>query len=150
MRILLPVYGRDDAKLIVDFVCNYRWPPHSTFKLIHVLGGSTDDKAAVLSQASAETLIVELQRRVSALLPSVEISWEIVSGEAVLEIINAANEWTADMIVMGYRKRNGMHESAIASVAKAVAMQAPCSVAIITLPKRKPTVVPNELLTAAQ
>jgi nucleotide-binding universal stress UspA family protein len=139
MRILLPVYGTDDTKLIVDFVCNYRWPPHPTFKLVHVVGGSNTDMSVLMSEASAESLILEVVKRLSSLLPAAEVTWEIVTGEAVLEIINMANDWEADMIVMGYRKRNSMHDFVIASVSKAVAMQAPCSVAIISPPKTKST-----------
>ncbi|MDR3615845.1 MAG: universal stress protein [Candidatus Obscuribacterales bacterium] len=137
MKILLPVYSSDDAKLIVDFVCNYRWPPHPSFALIHVVDDTTNDKTAGLTRSSAESLIAVLVKRLTALLPAAEISWKIVSGETVLEIVTMANNWEADMIVMGYRKRNGIHDCAIASVSKAVAMQAPCSVAIISPPKHR-------------
>lgn len=136
MKILLPIYAADDTKLIVDFVSNYRWPPRPEFKLVHVTGGhSANNAVTTVTQIDVERLVEDVCQRLLTVVPSAEMSWQIIEGEPVDEILTVATDWRADMIVMGYRKRKSNSTAAFASVAKAVVKDAPCSVVIISPPK---------------
>jgi nucleotide-binding universal stress UspA family protein len=132
---MLPVFGADDAKLILDFVCNYHWPPHAQFKVIHVLGGSDTDTSFAISENDAKELVTRVANRLETFVPDTQVGSEVVYGAAIYEILTAASTWKSDMIVMGYRSRLTVESSMMASVSKAVSVQAPCSVVIIRPPE---------------
>jgi nucleotide-binding universal stress UspA family protein len=74
--------------------------------------------------------------------------WEILSGAAIYEIIQAAFQWQVDMIVMGSRSRQNIESLLIGSVAKGVVMQAPCSVVMIKPPHSMVEAEAKEALAA--
>lgn len=131
MKILLPIYSMADARLIVDFVVNYRWPAPASFKLIHVLGSMATEEAYEQAEAAAGNLLMEVAARLVESLPQAQVSSEILSGDAAYEVIGEAGRWHAQMIVMGYRTRTDIQGMLAGSVSKAVVMQAPCSVAVL-------------------
>ncbi len=131
MKILLPVFGLGDSKLIVDFVKNYHWPEQTVFKLVHVLGSSANEAAVLEAQKNATELLSQLSHQLTVIVPDSEVTSEIISGEPTYEIIELSLKWKADMIVMGYRTRSDIQGFLAGSVSKGVVMQAPCSVAII-------------------
>jgi nucleotide-binding universal stress UspA family protein len=51
-------------------------------------------------------------------------------GDPAPEILEAANEWHADLIVMGTRGRTGVRRAMLGSVARNVLTHAPCSVMV--------------------
>jgi nucleotide-binding universal stress UspA family protein len=134
MKILIPVDGLDDAKLIVDFVANYHWPPGSQFKIVHVLGSSNTEGLAKTAEADSDQVLKQVVAKLRPFLNGHEITCELLRGGAILEIVNASSQWHSDMIVMGYRTRGIMERLISGSVSNAVVMQAPCSVAIIRPP----------------
>ncbi len=133
MKILLPIYGTEDANLIVDFVSHYLWPPGAEFKVIHVLGSSATDQAALQAEDTANNLVSQVVQRLESLSNAV-FTAEICRGGAILEIVTMASKWHADMIVMGYRTIPTMERLISGSVSNGVVMQAPCSVAVIRPP----------------
>ena len=81
MKILLPVYANPDAKLILDFVGNFNWPPHACFKVIHVdelrrdglLEGIPEEiSQEVINRSSLETkpVMSYMKLRLKTLLPA--------------------------------------------------------------------------------
>jgi nucleotide-binding universal stress UspA family protein len=59
---------------------------------------------------------------------------DIRSGDPAQEIVRAASDWKADLIVMGSRGRTGLARLLLGSVARKVVGHAPCSVLIKRLP----------------
>jgi nucleotide-binding universal stress UspA family protein len=131
MKILLPIYSMADAPLIVDFVSKYQWPADSSFKVIHVLGKIDTEAEYLEAEADASNLLNDVIARLKLALPLAEMCAEVISGEPTYEIITTASKWKAAMIVLGYRVRTDIQGVLAGSVSKGVAMQAPCSVAII-------------------
>src|SRR5262249_43128463 len=105
MKVLLPIDGSDDAKLIMDFVSKYRWPSDTEFRVFHVVGSNDTDAAAAQAQQAAEALVETLAKEVGALVPNAKVGYRVQCGSAVFEIVNEAYNWKANMIVMGYRTR---------------------------------------------
>jgi nucleotide-binding universal stress UspA family protein len=136
MKILLPVCGSDDGKLIVDFVSNYHWPPNASFKVIHVLGSSATEEEYAQAEREATVVVGGVTERLNAIVPASAACWEILSGAAVYEIVETASKWHADMIVMGARTRVDIESFLAGSVSKGVVMQAPCSVVVIRPPSK--------------
>jgi nucleotide-binding universal stress UspA family protein len=56
------------------------------------------------------------------------------SGDPAHEIVQAASEWNADLIIIGSRGRTGLARLLLGSVARKVVTHAPCSVLIKRLP----------------
>lgn len=131
MKVLLPIDSPTDAQLVIGFVCKYQWPKDAEFKVLHVLGTSDTDEAAQTAEAEAFSLLCQMTARVERECPKAKVISEVKTGSPILEILSEASKWEADMIVMGYRSRENANPYAMGSVSNGVAVQAPCSVAII-------------------
>ena len=59
-----------------------------------------------------------------------EVSSRVVTAEPRTGILDVAEEWKADLIVVGSRGRTGLQRLLMGSVAESVARHAPCSVLI--------------------
>ncbi len=133
MKILLAVYGRDDGKLIIDFAANYGWPPGTQMKVVHVVGSCVDEATLQAAQEAAEELTGWFCGALGALVSHCELTSEILNGSPVLELLQEAANWQANMIVMGARTRD-LNAVQAGSVSKTVALEAPCSVVVIRPP----------------
>jgi nucleotide-binding universal stress UspA family protein len=134
MRILLPVDGAFDAKLIIDFVCNYRWLRGTEFKLLHVVGSSHNEDEVIEQVEKAEGMLDEIAQRITRYLADANVEQEVVTGMPVYEILQKARGWQANMIVMGYRAGISLNQHLAGSVSRGVTLQAPCSVVVIRPP----------------
>jgi nucleotide-binding universal stress UspA family protein len=59
------------------------------------------------------------------------VEYDVRVGAPAMEIIAAATQWNADLIVLGSHGRTGLRRIALGSVARSVVMHAPCSVLVI-------------------
>jgi nucleotide-binding universal stress UspA family protein len=66
-----------------------------------------------------------------------KVETEIVTGEAGKRIIERAEEWHADLIVLGSHGRRGASRLLLGSVAEFAARRAPCSVKIVRIQSRE-------------
>jgi len=134
MKVLVPTAGADDAKLIIDFVANYRWPPKTSFKVVHVVGGCETESKLNEAQSEAEKLVARVAADLEKVAAGSVVSKEVITGSAIYEILEAADKWKTNMIVMGYRTRSLDHIDSIGSVSNGVITRAPCSVAVVRPP----------------
>jgi nucleotide-binding universal stress UspA family protein len=63
-----------------------------------------------------------------------EITMEIIEGNPKHVILDEAERWGADLIVVGSHGRRGIQRFLLGSVSQAVALHAPCSVQIVRAP----------------
>jgi nucleotide-binding universal stress UspA family protein len=61
----------------------------------------------------------------------IPVQWTQLFGEAGAELCHTADEWKADLIVMGRRGRTGLKEVLLGSVSNYVMHHAPCTVMIV-------------------
>jgi len=137
MKILVPVEQESDAKLIIDFVANYRWPPQTKIKIFHAIDPahhSADER-----EIQVQSFLVRLQKKLQSLIRVADVTHMILCDWPVHGIMQVVEAWKADMIVMGY----GTRGYDPASVSKSVASQASCSVVIIRPPTHE-AALPNE------
>lgn len=73
----------------------------------------------------------ELADFLRAEVPQASITPCVRTGDAAREIVAAAREWKADLIVVGTHGRQGIGRMLLGSVAEAVLRHAPCSVLVI-------------------
>lgn len=93
--------------------------------------GDTGTPASELIAAAkleAKELVSALRQR---LLPQSAAIDFIQVGAPSEEIVKAAKEWSADLLVIGSHGRSGMQRALLGSVAETVMRHAPCPVVVI-------------------
>ncbi len=86
------------------------------------------DRRVLAALAAAEALVAPTVGQLRAAGLTTEI--EVRRGDPAHEIVRAATDWAADLIVMGTRGRTGLERLLLGSVARKVLQHAPCSVLI--------------------
>ena len=145
VKILLAVDGSAYSDAAVEEVLHRPWPAHSelrvitAFELPAVVGlepwvptpeyfeqveGSVREAAdAVKGRALARLQEIGGQ--------ALEISGEIIQGPAAQVIVEEAERWRADLIIMGSRGLGAWNRLLLGSVSTAVVHHAKCSVEIV-------------------
>ncbi len=105
--------------------------------LVHVV----DPKLAIAPEAGvpAATLMAEAKREGQELLTAAAARaaspappWQFLrEGKPSGEVIAAAREWAADLIVLGTHGRSGVARAVLGSTAEAVVRHAPCPVVVV-------------------
>jgi nucleotide-binding universal stress UspA family protein len=135
MKVLLPIVGKDDMRLIAGFVANFTWPPSTEYKIIHILPMAVTDEQYEQNFASAKNMLKDAVAQLSELIPGPQISTDVRSGSAAGEIMTYARQWQCNMIIVGHRTGKSIKEALAGSVSSAVAAEAPCSVVVIRPPE---------------
>jgi nucleotide-binding universal stress UspA family protein len=141
MRILLAVDGSQASQDALDELSGRPWPDPSVVRVLCViqpfappvtefaLSAATMDDVRQAQQTKAERLTAAAVERLSAQRLSAEGA--IREGDARSAIIAEADEWNADLVVMGSHGHSGLHRLLMGSVAQAVVAHAPCSVEVV-------------------
>jgi nucleotide-binding universal stress UspA family protein len=141
MRILLAIDGSTYSQTAADEVARRPWPSNSTIRVMSViqpytppatevvLAGATLDDIRRQQASTAEQLT---GRAVDALTRTGLVTETVVrEGDPRSAIVDEAEEWGADLIVVGSHGRTGLTRWLLGSVAQAVVGHAPCSVEVV-------------------
>ena len=90
-------------------------------------GGLSADEVIRMAKQEGKDLIAAIRQR-DPKLSSVEF---LPVGRAASEIVKAAREWPANLIVIGSHGRRGIKRAVLGSVAEAVMRHAPCPVMVV-------------------
>ena len=148
MKILLSVDGSAFSDAAVDEVANRPWPPQSEVRVITaaelpVMVGMepwvpSPDYFEQLQKAirdAAQDVIDKALLKLSASTDkTLKISTEIIEGSPGQVIVDEAERWKADLIVMGSRGLGAWNRLLLGSVSGAVVHHAKCSVEIVRKP----------------
>jgi nucleotide-binding universal stress UspA family protein len=142
MKILIAIDGSDSSKTALESVLARPWPPNSEVKVLHVI----EPPSLLMGREMAgpdpefETVWKALRDQAKDLVSKAaeklreakfNVSTELVEGDPKSQIIDIANEWRADMIVLGSHGRTGLSRFLIGSVSQAVVRHSHCSVEIV-------------------
>lgn len=150
MKILLATDGSECSDAAVDVVAKRPWPEGSEVKIISaiespyapttetwVLPEGYFNELEDATRAQAEAAVNQAAKRIESVNTSkLEITTEIVNGSAKNAILDRAERWGADLIVLGSHGYSGWQRFLLGSVSHAVATHAHCSVEIVR--RRKP------------
>lgn len=143
MRILLAI---DDSKFsegAVETVIEQRRPHSTEVRVLHVVepppllvarvGGYEPalQNASEFQKQHAEVLVAKTAELLRA--RSLKVTTAVEVGDPKSQILDAAEEWHADLIVLGSHGRKGLNRFLMGSVSEAVARHACCSVEIVRI-----------------
>lgn len=149
MKILLAIDGSACSDAAVEEVRKRPWPPQSEVKVITaiatpmVVGIGAEPWPANYfedlqksAREAASTVIDNAMRKLSdASERTLKISHDIIGGSPTQAIVEEAESWGADLIVMGSRGLGAWNRLLLGSVSSAVVHHAKCSVEIVRTPK---------------
>jgi nucleotide-binding universal stress UspA family protein len=138
MKILIGIEDSMYSYNAARFVAKRPWPSGTQVRLVSAVeqDGMTGyvelEKSNVYRQAreAIDRAVAILREGVSEF----EITTEIVEGNPKHVILDEAERWGADLIVVGSHGRRGLQRFLLGSVSQAVALHANCSVEIVRAP----------------
>jgi nucleotide-binding universal stress UspA family protein len=144
MKILLATDGSECSKAAVNSVAERPWPEGSELKIVSVmeipyaptteawvLPDSYYKEVERVAKEQAEAAVKSAVERFTSAKPAgLEIITKVISGSAREVILDEAESWDADLIVLGSHGYRGWQRFLLGSVSQAVATHAPCSVEI--------------------
>lgn len=141
MRILLAIDGSDYSDAAVDDVANRPFPPGSELLVLSVFEvpafpvafplGGVDFEDQVQKTAGAIVEKAAAKLRVGAESKKLKIQTDVLAGSPKRVILEQADNFGADLIVVGSRGHGAWDRVLLGSVSQAVAAHAKCSVEII-------------------
>lgn len=148
MKVLIAADESEFSRSALDSVLARPWPENSEFLILSVVpfmapaygdwqlgyAYSAREAQAALSILHHNT-VSEFERDLKLAFPESRVEAKVVTGNIRDCIIDEAESWQADLIVMGSHGRTGMSRFLLGSVAESVLGRAPCSVEIIRMPK---------------
>jgi nucleotide-binding universal stress UspA family protein len=152
MNILIAIDTNLFSKAIEDFIISYIKANNVHFKIMHVIEPIFVGNLASGYSSEVLTNITESDKRVGKELtqslianlkkyyPDASYEQLILQGFPKEEILDVANDWPADLIIMGSHGRRGIDRFLMGSVSSAVLAHAPCNTIIIRVPQVKAAV----------
>ncbi|HMB29889.1 MAG TPA: universal stress protein [Blastocatellia bacterium] len=145
MKILLATDGSNYSKTAVNSVAERPWPEGSEVKIISameipyppttetwVMPDSYYSELDRVEREQSEAAVKDAVERIeSGKASGLEIITKIISGSAREAILDEAEKWDADLIVLGSHGYSGWQRFLLGSVSHAVATHAHCSVEIV-------------------
>jgi len=142
VKILLAIDGSEHSARTVDALGSHPWPTGSTVRVLSVVDQvvTATPEVAIFS---AETIDAERQQLVQVAdeLTTRFANWlcssgltaekQVRRGDPKTVIIDEAQEWGADLIVVGSHGHTGIKRWLLGSVAQSVVSHAPCSVYVV-------------------
>ncbi len=149
MRVLVAIEDKRFGKAIVDYLIAHQWQAGTIIRLLHVVEPSVvgDQVTAVYGNGVENEIVQErltegsellhkireqLQAKFGAAIP---IEVNVLKGHPHHKILDIAEEWRSDMIVLGSHGRQGFTRFVLGSVSLAVVSHAQCTVTVVRLPR---------------
>lgn len=143
MKLLIGVDDSKFSQAAVESVANRIWEPGTEVKVISAVeppfvpgaeGISLEGNHYDIARKSIDRAIATLRASNNRF----ELMGDIVEGSAKHVILDEAERWNADLIVVGSHGRRGLNRFLLGSVSQAVALHANCSVEIVRASQAKP------------
>ena len=151
MKILLAVDGSVYSDAAVEEIVKRPWPPESEIKVITAVAlpimvgmvgiepwAASPEYFEQMEKAirgAAEDVIKRAMSKLNTIDDkTLKISTEIIQGSPRQVIVDEAEKWNADLIVMGSRGLGAWNRLLLGSVSSGVVHHAKCSVEIVRPP----------------
>ena len=151
MKILLAIDGSSYSNAAIAEVAHRPWPPQSEVKVITaaeipimpgmepwaVTPAYFEEIERAVRESAQAVIEAALPRLKTTECKTLQISSDIIQGSPRQVIVEEAEAWGADLIVMGSRGLGAWNRLLLGSVSNSVVHHAKCSVEIVrkSLPK---------------
>ena len=146
MKVLLAIDGSPHSQAALDEVASRTWPADTKIRVLTVnhsswpLGGdpfftmaAAHMESVIEQQRDAPALLSRAVQRLQQRAPALEVTTKAINGVPHDVIVQEAETWGADLIVLGSHGYGRIRRALLGSVAAAVAVEAPCAVEIIRM-----------------
>lgn len=147
VKILLAVDGSTHSDAAIDEIARLPWPVGTEIKVISVIEmpilspaefpawpDYLDEIERVLRKRAQAAIEAALSKLRAGECKTLKLMSEIFQGSAKEAIVNEAERWRADLIVVGSRGLGALDRFLLGSVSHAVVQHAKCSVEVVRRP----------------
>lgn len=136
MRILLAIDDSKFSDAAIETVIEQARPENAEVRVLHVmepppLYNPALEPAWESQRQHAETLVAKVAERLRA--RGLTVAEAAEQGDAKSKTLDVAEEWHADLVVLGSQGRNALSRFLMGSISDAVARHALCSVEIVRI-----------------
>lgn len=156
MKILIATDGSEYSQSALESIAERPWPVDTSFVVLHVVQtlapayigfnygyaealATVDEAGRKEGRKILDAAIDFLKQR----LPNCNITNVLSDGYVLDGILDAAEKFETDLIVVGSHGRTGLVKFFLGSVAEAVLNRAPCSVEVVRKPATKQPLKPE-------
>ena len=143
MRVLLALDASHGSEVALSEFLSRPWPAGTSASVLSVIDlfefiPRTDDAAQFIKNedALAEKLVAAARKRIES--RRITASGKVLRGYPATSIVDSAEEWRADLIMVGSHGHKGVARMILGSTARSVVRSAPCSVEIVRATGRQP------------
>lgn len=131
MKILIAYDGSSHADAAIDDLRRAGLPREAEAVVVCV-------QQEAMAQEEAQTLAHAASQRVLSYFPSWKVQTEVRSGAPAWELIRMADDWRADLLVVGSQGRSALGRLLLGGVSQKVVTEARCSVRVARARIREP------------
>ena len=110
------------------------WPEGSEVRVVSVEEPWTIKSSGVRDEKKAHEAVSSAQQVLAS--AGLKTTGAVLSGNTKQAILQEAQKWAAELIVVGSHGRRGFRRFLLGSVSEAVAMNAHCSVVVVRAPRK--------------
>ena len=136
-RVLLATDGSKTSDEAARAVAARPWPEASEFRVISVEEPWAIKSSRVRHEKAPQDAVTTAEEVLGS--AGLKTTGEVLSGKPKEAILEEAQKWAADLIVVGSHGRRGFKRFLLGSVSEAVAMNAHCSVVVVRAPRKDET-----------
>jgi nucleotide-binding universal stress UspA family protein len=145
MKVLLATDGSAFSDAAVEEIARRPWPEASELRIIYiiepfvppttetwVLPSDYYDQLIEAAKSQAREAVGKAAERISAITgEKLRLTTDIINGNPKQAIVEEAEKWGADLIVVGSHGYKGLTKFLLGSVSQAVVSHARCSVEVV-------------------
>ena len=146
MKILLAIDGSGFSQAALQSIIARPWPGGTEVKVLNVVEppallmgremGAYDPEFEAVWKALREQSKAVVEKAAQKLREAnFAVSTQLVEGDPKSQIIDVADQWPADLIVVGSHGWKGLNRFLMGSVSQAVVRHAHCSVEVVRKPQ---------------
>ena len=148
MKILLAVDGSQCSDEAIEEIARRPWPEGSELKVITTfevplpptpeawaLPPGYLDEMDQAARSQAKTIVAGAVKKLKSKLGSVVVAGESLAGPPRIVILDEAESWGADLIVVGSHGYRAWERFLLGSVSQSVVSHAKCSVEVVRCPR---------------